>query len=91
MHCPKCGAAIPQGGVACTCGWSGLSLPEGANIDGMAVCVPLVFACEAHREAWLTRNGVFDGPHGDARHADYVQRKNNTLLIFTVGAEVRKL
>lgn len=58
-----------------------------ANLESMAVTVTLVFSDEAHREAWLTREGLFDGPDGKFRRLDYESRKGNTNLTFIVGVE----
>ena len=58
-----------------------------ANIEGMAVCVQLVFACEAHRYAWLERNGLFTGKVGEARLADYDRRSSHPVLTFLVANE----
>lgn len=53
-----------------------------AHIEGMAVSVTLVFACEAHREAWLERTGWLGD---EAAKADYEKRQDHTDLMFYVG------
>lgn len=57
------------------------------NLDGMAVTVTLVFSDEAHREAWLRREGLFDGPRGGAQRQDYEHRRSNTNLTYLIAPE----
>ncbi len=66
----------------------------------MGVSVTLVFADEAHREAWLVREGFVPPPcfqsdkqpdgtwvtvTPQGRRADYDRRKHNQTLIYVVG------
>jgi len=54
-----------------------------AHIEGMAVTVTLVFACESHREMWLRTVGYLG--KDDAKDRDYDRRRSNTNLAYTVG------
>ncbi len=62
-------------------------VPENAAyIEGMACSITLVFACEAHREAWLTKMGVFEGEYGECKQRDYERRRENTNLMYSASA-----
>lgn len=77
VNCPEClsrmfRAAVPR--------------PSGrGNLAEMGVTVTLVFADEAHREAWLTRMGHLDD---EGKRLDYVQRRQAQNLTFLVGPEI---
>lgn len=57
----------------------------GANVRGMAVSLTLLFSDEAHREAWMRRNGIIGV--SPARDADYELRCGESQLLYTIGAE----
>jgi len=60
----------------------------GAGEYGSSVAVTLMFSDEAHREAWLAKNGFFehkDPRRVEAKKLDYQRRRGNQNLFYVAG------
>lgn len=57
---------------------------KGLNIQGNVATVTLVFADEAHREAWLHRQGLLED---DGALAHHLLHQSDSDLAFMVGPE----